>query len=127
MIFFYEENNEKHIDPSLDNMDIETLDEIKELISQPSIYKLIFLDLNSSENTKENSKKEILQNELNSSKQNIFEEINSDNQLDISQKEEEKKFKEENIYQSKNYILKSSIYKLNKEEKEQVKMNQFNL
>jgi hypothetical protein len=127
MIFFYEENNEKHIDPSLDNMDIETLDEIKELISQPSIYKLIFLDLNSSENTKENSKKEILQNELNSSKQNIFEEINSDNQLDISQKEEEKKFKEENTYQSKNYILKSSIYKLNKEEKEQVKMNQFNL
>ena len=72
MIFFYEENNEKYIDPSLDNMDIETLDEIKELISQPSIYKLIFLDLNSSENTKENSKKEILQNELNSSKQNIF-------------------------------------------------------
>ena len=127
MIFFYKENNEKHIDPSLDNMDIETLDEIKELISQPSIYKLIFLDLNSSENTKENSKKEILQNELNSSKQNIFEEINSDNQLDISQKEEEKKFKEENTYQSKNYILKSSIYKLNKEEKEQVKMNQFNL
>ena len=127
MIFFYEENNEKHIDPSLDNMDIETLDEIKELISQPSIYKLIFLDLNSSENTKENSKKEILQNELNSSKQNIFEEINSDNQLDNSQKEEEKKFKEENTYQSKNYILKSSIYKLNKEEKEQVKMNQFNL
>jgi hypothetical protein len=127
MIFFYEENNEKHIDPSLDNMDIETLDEIKELISQPSIYKLIFLDLNSSENTKENSKKEKLQNELNSSKQNIFEEINSDNQLDISQKEEEKKFKEENTYQSKNYILKSSIYKLNKEEKEQVKMNQFNL
>ncbi len=122
MIFFYEENNEKHIDPSLDNMDIETLDEIKELISQPSIYKLIFLDLNSSENTKENSIKEI-----NSSKQSIFEEINSDNQLDISQKEEEKKFKEENIYQSKNYILKSSIYKLNKEEKEQVKMNQFNL
>ena len=127
MIFFYKKNNEKHIDPSLDNMDIETLDEIKELISQPSIYKLIFLDLNSSENTKENSKKEILQNELNSSKQNIFEEINSDNQLDISQKEEEKKFKEENTYQSKNYILKSSIYKLNKEEKEQVKMNQFNL
>lgn len=122
MIFFYEENNEKHIDPSLDNMDIETLDEIKELISQPSIYKLIFLDLNSSENTKENSIKEI-----NSSKQSIFEEINSDNQLDISQKEEEKKFKEENTYQSKNYILKSSIYKLNKEEKEQVKMNQFNL
>ena len=122
MIFFYEENNEKHIDPSLDNMDIETLDEIKELISQPSIYKLIFLDLNSSENTKENSIKQI-----NSSKQSIFEEINSDNQLDISQKEEEKKFKEENIYQSKNYILKSSIYKLNKEEKEQVKMNKFNL
>ncbi len=127
MIFFYEENNEKHIDPSLDNMDIETLDEIKELISQPSIYTLIFLDLNSSENTKENSKKEILQNEINSSKQSIFEEINSDNQLDISQKEEEKKFKEENTYQSKNYILKSSIHKLNKEEKEQVKMNQFNL
>ena len=119
MIFFYKENNEKHIDPSLDNMDIETLDEIKELISQPSIYKLIYM--------KENSKKEMSQNELNSSKQNIFEEINSDNQLDISQKEEEKKFKEENTYQSKNYILKSSIYKLNKEEKEQVKMNQFNL
>ncbi len=87
MIFFYQANNPKEIDPSLDNFDIESKDKIENVLFQPGKKYFIILD------------------KINLS----LEDKQFKNSFQTIKEEEKNKFKEENSYPSKNYILKSSF------------------
>jgi hypothetical protein len=94
MIFFSKANKQNEIDPSLDNFDIDSKDEIENVLFQPGKIYFIILDI------------------INLS----IEDKQFKNSFKKIEQEEKDKFKEENSYPSKNYILKTNFQIKNTEE-----------